>query len=163
MSLKASLIIALLCSSFCNAEVIRNQRGGYSFVFPPGWSLDRAPKDFTVVSPNKVELSELPTPPPPTQSLEQVTQFSVMAFTALWGANSTDQAFDLSGKKWKGRAVVLDVPSQPKKPPSQAVIFVAKSGKEFRQFYFSVPVEDWKNNSQQYLAILSTMRFPDLW
>lgn len=157
----AALLITLLaCSTFCNAEEISNQRGGYALIFPQGWSLNRAQKDFTVTGPNKVELSELPLPPPPTQSLKEATQLSAQSFVLIWGCKPTQESFDLSGQKWKGQAVVLEMPSQPKKDPRQIVLFVAKSGKDFRQLYFSIPTEEWKRNSQQYLAILRTLRFP---
>ena len=162
ISIRVSLVIAVLCSSLCNAEVIRNQHGGYSFVFPPGWTLDRAQKDFTVFGPNKVELSEMPLPQPPADmSLELATQTAVAAWLAAGGGNSTDKAFDLSGKKWKGRAVVVNMDSRSTKGTTQVVLFVAKSNKYFRHFTLSIPAEEWKNNSQQYLGILGTMRLPD--
>src|SRR5262249_48622149 len=121
-----------------------------------GWSMDRAKKDFTVVGPNKVELSEMPEGQPPADtSLELATDTAVSAWLAL-GGSSTHQAFDLSGKKWKGRAVILSMHSQ------QLVLFVAKSkNKYFRHFTLSIPVEEWKNNSQQYLGILRTLEFSD--
>src|SRR5215472_9441339 len=105
--IKASLVVALVCSSLSYAEVIRNERGEYSLTFPPGWSLDRAQKDFTVVGPNRVVLSEKPVGQPPADtSLKVATDTAVSAWLAL-GGSYTHQAFDLSGKKWKGRAVVL--------------------------------------------------------
>jgi hypothetical protein len=158
----AALLVTLLaCSTFCDAEVIRNQRGGYALVFPQGWALNGTQKDFTVTGPNQVELSELPLPPPPTQSLKQATQLSAQSFVLIWDCKPTQEAFDLSGQKWKGQVVVLEMRSEPKKVSRQIVLFVAKSGKDFRQLYFSIPTEEWKSHSQQYLAILRTLRFPD--
>src|SRR5215813_3143404 len=160
--IKASLVVALLCSSCCRADVIRDQPGDYAFVFPQGWTLDRSHKDFRMVGPENVALSELPLPqPPPKQSLELETRLLVQSLVLLWGANSTGQTFDLSGKKWKGRAVVLDVPAQTEKRPRKLLAFVAKSAKQFRRFYFLMPSEEWQGNSQQYLAILRTLKFPD--
>ena len=162
MLIKKSVVIALLCSSFCLADVIRSQHGGYAFDFPQGWTLDRSQKDFRVVGPAKIELSELPLPQPPSgQSLELETRMLVQSIVMLWGTNSTGQTFDLSGKKWQGRAVVLDMPSQPKEAPRKIVAFVAKSGKQFRRFTFLIPTDQWQNNSQQYLAILRSLKFPD--
>lgn len=124
-------------------------------------SLDRSQKDFKIIGPNKVELSELPLPQPPSgQSLELQTRILVRSIALLLGANSTGQTFDLSGKKREGRAVALDMPSQPNEAPCKILAFVAKSGKHFRQFYFAVPAELWKDNAQQYLAILRTLKFP---
>ena len=142
--------------------MIRNEHGDYAFVFPQGWTLDRSQKDFRMVGPNKVELSELPLPQPPAgQSLELETRLLEQSLVMIWGANSTGQTFDLAGKKWRGRAVVLDMPSQPKKGPRKLVAFVAKSGKRFRRFSFLIPTEQWQDSSEQYLAILRTLKFPD--
>jgi hypothetical protein len=162
MFIKRSVVIALLCSSFCLADVIRSQPGGYAFDLPQGWTLDRSQKDFKVVGPDKIELSELPLPQPPSgQSLELETRLLVQSFVLIWGTNSTGQTFDLSGKKWQGRAVVLDMPPQTKEAPHKIVAFVAKSGKQFRRFSFLISAEQWRDNSQQYLAILRTLKFPD--
>lgn len=159
---RLSLVIALLCSSFCHADVIRNQHGGYAFVFPQGWTLDRSQNDFKVVGPNKVELSEVPLPhAPPDQTLEGETHLFEQSLALLWGTNSTGQSFDLSGRKWKGRAVVLDLPSKPKEGPRKMVVFVTKSGRQFLHFYFMMPAEEWQNNSRQYLTILKSLKFPD--
>jgi hypothetical protein len=158
--MRASLVIVFLFSCLLSAEVIRNQPGGYAFVFPQGWSFDATQKNFTVVGPNRAELSEMPLPQPGTQSLDLATKTVTAAWIAV-GGKSTGQAFDLSGEKWKGRAVVLELPSQQDSADSQTlVIFVAKSGKQFRQFSFSIPNDEWKNSSKQYLAILHSMRFP---
>lgn len=154
-------LVALLLSSLCVSDVIRNQRRGYSFSFPQSWALKAGEKDFTVTGPNSVELSELPLPPPPTQSLKQVTSFSVQAMEMIWGCKATQQKFDLSGDKWQGQAAVLEQPKQGDKPAKQFVLLVAKAGKEFRQFYLSMPASEWQKHSEQYLAVLRTLKFPD--
>src|SRR5262249_14524807 len=64
------------------------------------------------------------------------------------------------GKKWKGRAVVINMDSRPK-GTTQGVPFVAKGAKQFRHFTLSIPAKEWKNNSRQYLAVLGTIRSPD--
>ncbi len=157
----AALIAALLvCSTLGAADAIRNQRRGYSFSFPPGWTLKAGEKDFTVTGPNGVELSELPLPPPPTQSLKDVTKFSVQSFEMIWGYKATSQKFDLSGDKWNGQVAVLEQPQKSGKPAKNIVLLVAKAGKEFRQFYFSMPATEWQQHSEQYLAILRTLKFP---
>jgi hypothetical protein len=156
-----SLAIALLCSSLCCADTTRNQHGDFSFVFPPGWTLDSTEKDFTVTGPNDAKLSEMQLPQPPSgQTLESQTEFFVKSLALVWGANSTEQAFDLSGKKWEGRAVVLDAPSQAERRAAQIVVFVVKSRSQFRHFYFWVPKEEWQKNSKQFLAILRSLRVP---
>jgi hypothetical protein len=157
--MRASLLIVFLFSCLCSAEVIRDQPGAYEFVFPQGWSFDPTQKKFTVIGPNRAELSEI-SPPPGAASLDVATTTVIGAWLAV-GGKSTGQTFDLSGKKWRGRAVVLQSPSQQDRASSQIlIIFVAKSGKQFRQFSFSIPNDEWKNSSQQYLAILRSMRFP---
>jgi hypothetical protein len=159
---KSTLVIALLCSSLCHAEVIRNQHGDYAFAFPQGWALDRSEKYFKVVGPNKVELSELPLPPPPAkQTLEAEVHLFEQSLALVWDTHSTGQAFDLSGRKWEGRILVLDLLIKPIGVPCKIVAFVAKSGKQFRHFYFLMPTQEWQNNSQQYLAILKSLKFPD--
>jgi hypothetical protein len=154
-------LVALLVSSLCTAEVIRNQRRGYSFSFPQGWTLKAGEKDFTVAGPNSVELSELPLPPPPTQSLKDVTRFSVQSFELIWGCKPTQQKFDLSGDKWNGQVAVLEQPQKSGKTPKHMVLLVAKAGKDFRQFYLSMPANEWQQHSEQYLALLRTLKFPD--
>lgn len=159
----AVLLLAgvMLGASYCNAEIIHNQRRGYALALPEGWTLNRSEKDFTVRGPNGVELAELPLPAPPTQSLKEVTEFSAQSFVLIWGCTRTPQAFDLSGEKWKGQVVVLDLPRQQNKSAKQIVLFVAKSGKDFRQFYFSIPTEEWRGHTEHYLAILRALQFPD--
>src|SRR5262245_10959301 len=153
-------LVTLFVSSLCAGDVIRNQRRGYSFSFPQGWTLNAAEKDFTVTGPNSVELSELPLPPPPTQSLKDVTKFSVQSFEMIWGYKPTEQKFELSGDKWDGQVAVLEGTAKGAKP-RQIVLLVAKAGKEFRHFYFSMPASEWQQHSQQYLALLRTLKFPD--
>lgn len=156
-----ALVATLLLSTLCAADVIRNQRRGYSFSFPQGWTLKASEKDYTVTGPNSVELSELPLPPPPTQSLKDVTRFSVQSFELIWGCKATQQKFDLSGNKWDGQVAVLEQQKSSGKPATHIVLLVAKAGKEFRQFYFSMPASEWQQHSEQYLAVLRTLKFPD--
>jgi hypothetical protein len=156
-----ALVATLLVSSLCAADVIRNQRRGYSFSFPQGWTLKTGEKDYTVTGPNSVELSELPLPPPPTQALKDVTRFSVQSFELIWGCKATKQKFDLFGNKWDGQVAVLEQQKKSGKPATHIVLLVAKAGKEFRQFYFSMPASEWQQHSEQYLAVLRTLKFPD--
>src|SRR5262245_53538648 len=160
-SAAALALVALFVSSLCSGDVIRNQRRGYSFSFPQGWALKAGEKDYTVTGPNNVELSELPLPPPPTQSLKDVTRFSVQSMELIWGCKATQQKFDLAGNKWDGQVAVLEQPERSGKPAKHIVLLVAKAGKEFRQFYFSLPSAEWQQHSEQYLALLRTLKFPD--
>ena len=156
-----SLAIALLSSSLCSADTIRNQNGDFSFAFPTGWTLDSTEKDFTVTGPSNAKLSEMQLPQPPyRQTLDGQTKFFVQSLVLVWGANSTDETVNLSGNKWEGRAVVLEAPSQAEKGAVRIVVFVVKSRKQFRHFYLWVPKEEWQKNSKQYLAILRSLRIP---
>lgn len=150
----------LVGASCCDAQVIHHSPRGYSLTLPQGWSINPSEKDFTAKGPRGAELSELALPPPPTQSLKEVTRLSTQSFVLLWGCTPTGQSFDLSGKHWKGQIAVLDLPSKQKQTAKQIVFFVAKSGKHFRQFYFSMPANEWQQHSNLYLAILRTLEFP---
>ena len=54
------------------------------------------------------------------------------------------------------------MPAQTKEAPRKILAFMAKSGRQFRPFYFLIPTERGKDKSQRYLAILRTLKFPAL-
>ncbi|PYY20747.1 MAG: hypothetical protein DMG62_22115 [Acidobacteria bacterium] len=143
--------------------MIRNQHGAYAFVFPQGWTLDRSQKDFRMVGPDKVDLCGWPLPQPtPKQSLELETYVLVQSFVLLCGANFHWGKLLMCRGKMGGPGVVLDMPAQTKEAPRKILAFMAKSGRQFRPFYFLIPTERGKDKSQRYLAILRTLKFPAL-
>jgi hypothetical protein len=73
-----------------------------------------------------------------------------------WFAYFYSPDFDFSGKKWKGRAVVFEMDSQPKKK----LLSLLQNLQGLPAVSFCDSADEWKSNSQQYLVILRSMRCP---
>ena len=152
-----SFLLSWPCLADTQQRRISNGANTYSFEVASDWSL--ANPDFMLTSRGGASLYESDIPPQKNMSLQQISKTAGMI--ARIGADyaETNESFALFGNAWSGQVTVFVEPRRSGRLGRHVLQLVTKRGSEYRLFYLAIPTQQWLQQRERFVALLSGLQF----